>query len=197
MKQSIIAFISLLLTSSCKKDETPAKGPDCSNKATVYITPEISNFKFQTGTYWVFMDSVSMIMDTIKVISSGGAVHPFQYCPNNYYEFYSFKVNPNDINSVSDQYSLSGNALMRNQRSEHGFDEMIYQDFYPEIDSLFIYDRYYKNVVVHTKTSDLSENGNKTVYYINTTFGFLKKEIFNTNNLLISKKVLKDKLIIR
>lgn len=183
---------------ACKKDDShPNKGPDCSQKATEYISSEISNFKFKKGSYWIFVDSVSLAIDTMRIDTASGSNMPYQYCPNNYYEFYSIKMHPKNMFTTSDYYSLLDNRFMLNQTNESGDGSYIYVNNYPETDSVFIYDRYYKSVVVTTHLNDVNENGNKCIRYMNTTFGFLKKEVYNSSNQLISKKLLKDKLIIR
>lgn len=65
------------------------------------------------------------------------------------------------------------------------------------MDSVFIYDRYYKKVEIYTVMQDKNENNLRTSYYINSDFGFLKKEVFNPNNtsairqLLVRKNAIK------
>lgn len=193
---NLIYLLLFLLIVSCKKDNQ-RKDSHCSQKRATYISAEISNFKFKQGTYWVFIDSISLTIDTMRIVSASGNIIPYQYCKDNYHEFYCFTVNPKDIFSTGDQYSLEGNRLMLNQRNEEGSSEEIYLGGQPKIDSLFIYDRYYKSVEGYFKNSNLSENGNKTAYFINTDFGFLKKEVYNSYNQLVSKKLLKDKFIVR
>jgi hypothetical protein len=199
MKSYLALIVCILLTiQSCKKDSSiHDKGPDCSQKATLYISSEISNFKFKKGSYWIFIDSVSLVIDTMRVDTVKNSIMAYQYCPNNYHEFYSISMHPKNIYTVSDYYSLDDNRFMLNQTNESGDGSTIYADNYSKTDSLFIYDRYYKSVVVNTRLNDVNENGNKCIRYINATFGFLKKEVYNSSNQLVSKKVLKDKLIIR
>lgn len=194
---ALIVFV-ILVVQACKKDSSiHDKGPDCSQKATLYISSEISNFKFKKGSYWIFIDSVSLAIDTMRVDTASGHIVAYQYCPNNYHEFYSIKMHPKNIFTASDSYSLDDNRFMLNQTNESGDGSTIYADNYSKTDSLFIYDRYYKSVVVNTRLNDVSENGDKCIRYMNATFGFLKKEVYNSSNQLVSKKLLKDKLIIR
>jgi hypothetical protein len=191
----LMIIIFFLVLFSCKQKNGEAKGPDCSPAPTKYITPEISNFKFKAGTYWIFIDSISMQIDTMTVISSSGGVYPYEYCKNNYHEFYSFKMRPIGNNTIGDQYSLEGNRLMRNQRNEDGTSDQIYLGSAAKIDSIFIYDRYYRAVEGYLN-SDL-QYGDKTAYFMNIDFGFIKIEHYNNSNQLISKKLLKDKFIVR
>lgn len=178
---------------SCKKQEQPTKGPDCSHTETRYISAEISHFKFKQGTYWVFMDSVSMTIDTLKVETVLlSELRPYQYCPNNYHEYYSFEINEINpqSNSRNSYYLLDETGLKLNPTSENY--PALYTNGMPKIDSVFIFDRYYKQVA----QINSGQAGNNTVSYINTAEGFLKKEIYS-NNQLISKKLLKSKYIIR
>lgn len=186
----ILLVIGIL---SCKKEEYIPKGPTCNDPGTKYITPEISGFKFKKGSYWVFVDSVTMITDTLRIDTAYSMISTYQYCPDSYYEYYGFQTNQKTDNSSQfDVYSLTTALMTLNQRSENGYGYAIYTDTTPEADSLFVYDRYYRKVA---KTS-LGPAGGNTVFYINTTDGFLKKEIYS-NNQLISKKLLKHKYILR
>ncbi len=190
-----VSSLLFLVLFSCKQKNGEVKGPECSSAPTKYITPEISNFKFKAGTYWIFIDSISMQIDTMTVISASGSVSPYEYCKNNYHEFYVFKIRPMGNNTIGDQYSLEGNRLMRNQRNEDGTSDQIYLGGAAKIDSIFIYDRYYRAVEGYLNSD--TQYGGKTAYFMNTDFGFIKIEHYNTSNQLISKKLLKDKFIVR
>lgn len=186
-----ITVILVVCFFSCKKPpESETKGPNCIAQPVKYISAEISNFKFKKGTYWVFIDSISLNIDTLRVdtVLSNG-LSPYQYCPNNFHEYYSFQVNQK-TNSNYDYYLLDETALKINPLSETAIG--IYYTNTPKIDSIFIYDRYYKSVV----TNNNIRTGSNTIFYMNTTFGFLKKEVY-ANSQLVSKKLLKDKFIIR
>lgn len=193
MKFIQIIFLVTLILSSCKKDSI---GSDHTNECKkVYLSSEISNFKFKKGSYWVYIDSVSLAIDTMKIdtILFNGFVNSGQ-CYNGNIEYYCFRVNNG---SPKNEYSLQGNKLFLNQTDIVGTGREIYIDSSPKIDSIFIYDRYYRSVVSNIHLSEPSENNNKTVYYTNSTFGFLKKEVYNSSNQLISKRLLKDKFIVR
>lgn len=183
---------------SCRKNQNShERGPDCSPAPTKYITPEISNFKFKAGTYWIFIDSISMQIDTMLVISASGSISPYEYCKNNYHEFYAFKMRPIGNNTIGDQYSLEGNRMMRNQTNEEGTNDQIYIGGVAKTDSIFVFDRYYKSVGQSILHYDQNINGNRIVYFINSDFCFLKTEVYNSSNQLISKRLLKDKFIVR
>lgn len=191
---SVVLIVLIGLVSCNKKNNTDTHVQSCSYS---YITSEILNFKFKKGSYWIYMDSISLTIDTMRIDSVlfngfGGS----DLCYKNM-EAYRFRVNKKTSSSVPNEYSLQANKLMLNQKDILGSGTEIYLDSSPKIDSLFIYDRYYKSVVSYTHTNEPSENNNKTVFYTNTTFGFLKKEVYSSTNQLISQKLLKDKFIIR
>lgn len=184
--------MTVIVITSCKKETGDnGHGSGCHD---ICISPEISNFKFKKGTYWVYIDSVSLLIDTMRVDSvlfNGMTDAPQCYKTLDYY---CFQVNNG---SPKNKYSLQTNKLMLNQLDFLGNGTIIYVDSSPKLDSLFVFDRYYRSVVSYTHASEPSENNNKTVFYSNTAFGFLKKEVFNSSNQLVSKKLLKDKVIIR
>ena len=187
-----ITFLLSISLFSCKKNTNESDHSlDCN---MIYLSSEISNFKFKKGSYWVYIDSVNLSIDTMKidtVLFDGFSNTPS--CRKNL-EFYYFRVNKG---SPKNEYSLQANKLFLNQTDIVGTGTEIYIDSSPKIDSMFIFDRYYKSVVTNTHPHELSENNNKTIFYTNTTYGFLKKEVYNSANQLISNKLLKDKFIVR
>lgn len=191
MKHKLLSLIILsFFFFSCKKKENhDDKGPDCSSTPIKYITPEIANFKFKLGTYWVYTDPVNPIIDTMRVYSVGfDGLTNNQYCPDNKYEYYSFTVDKMYFGSNGyDVYSLLDDRLIINIASES--QPGMYSSSSPKIDSVFIYDRYYKSVVVYNK-------GNYK-YYFNSEYGLLKTEGYDNSGVLVTQKVLKDKFIVR
>jgi hypothetical protein len=65
-----------------------------------------------------------------------------------------------------------------------------------KFDSLLIFDQYYKRVLRVEIEKDHTENNNKSIYYINSEFGFLRHVIY-LDNILSSKKILMRKKIER
>ena len=195
MRISVILIIIIAFASCQKPPEPETKGPNCNDTQTKYISPEISNFKFKKGTYWVYIDSISLTIDTMKVDSVIiNGLSPYQYCPNNFHEVYCFQMNLHyDATEGSrDQYVLVEHELKFNPRTENaaGF----YTDSSSKIDSVFIYDRYYKSVV----KSNFNFDGDNAILYTNSTFGFLRKDVFfGASNSIKSKKLLKEKFIVR
>ena len=183
MKLFTFVFIFMALI-SCKKEEE--RITTCTETPILYILPEISNFKFKTGTYWVYIDSTSLKIDTIKLnaVTLDGIANN-SFCKNQKYEYYAYTVSKkyNDFTSSSgDTYSLKAGVLMLNQSEEAG-NNFVYDASSSKIDSMFIYDRYYKSVVKTVKDTF-------TLFY-NTSYGLLKIETSG------NKKLLKDKVIVR
>jgi hypothetical protein len=192
MKSVFGLSILLALTVSCKKgSQDNGHGSDCHN---AYMSAETANFKFKKGTYWVYMDSVSLITDTVRVdtVLFNGMIDIPQCSGLATMEYYRFRIN---TGSPKNEYAVNLNELILNQTNGSG--TTIYTANMPRIDSVFIYDRYYRSVQSYTKANEPSENNHKTVFYTNSTFGFLKKEVYNSSNQLISQKLLKDKYIVR
>ena len=188
----IIAAVPVFVFLSCRKPEDlPAKGPNCSPQPTKYISTEISKFKFKPGTYWVYLDSLYSAVDTMRlyeVICNG--LYGHQYCPDNKHEVYSFSVNKEyyDRNRY-DEYSMSEDRFMVNQLTEDGLGSIVYTSTSSKIDSMFIYDRYYKSVQVYKK-------GN-IKYYFNSDFCLLKRETYSATGTLLNSYSLMDKVIVR
>ena len=122
MRISVILIIIIAFASCQKPPEPETKGPNCNDTQTKYISPEISNFKFKKGTYWVYIDSISLAIDTMRVdsILSNG-LYPYQYCPNNFHEYYSFQViekTPSGFSNYN-HYVLDESGLKLNPTSEN------------------------------------------------------------------------------
>ncbi len=187
-------IVAVLLGSffSCQKPTEPgSKGPNCSYQPVRYIDQEIKKFKFKMGSYWVFVDPIYPIIDTMRIYSVGvDDITNDQYCPDNKYERYSFSVYSSYYTFNNTQhYYLSDSRLIVNPNSSYRTQNGIYTTSSAKIDSVYIYDRYYKSVVTY------KINNNK--YYINSDFGFLKLEVLDNAGNVTSQKLLKDKFIVR
>jgi hypothetical protein len=201
-----IVFLSLLGLFSCKKDQATNDGhghTSCSAQ-TVYITSEIAKFKFKKNSYWVYVDSVSLQVDSTYVDSIiGSGMVTSAVCSLKTEEVYVYQTAPQNPNiGRKDVYGLSGDAFFRDETYEDDYGSALYSDnsgnfHVPVSDSVFIYDRFYKNVETRICPNDNREGGDKCVYYTNSDFGILRKDVFNSNGTLKSKKVLKSKQIIR
>jgi len=184
---------------ACHKKETPHLfGPSHYG----INSPDLLKFKFKAGTYWVYNDSITSMRDSSYVINP--REYTIQYNGNSY-DTYTFQVQRCcGPDSTIENYQIAQSSIMKNpQNVETG--DRIYLPFnetnnslgFTYFDSVFIYDRYYKNVEKAIIDKDYSEGNKKVIYYINSDYGFLRKDIFNSGNSLISKKLLIKKNIVR
>lgn len=141
------------------------------------------------GSYWIFIDPVYPIVDTMRLASvSFDELATIEYCPNNYYEKYKFSIYSSYFtNSNTHTFTISDTRVLL---SELNADiNGIFTTKSSKIDSIYIYDRYYKSVGTYRI------HNNK--YYINADYGFLKLEVLDNSGNVISQKLLKDKFIVR
>ena len=200
MKYSIhlIGIISLVIV-SCKKDEVPEKNV-CGTPHTSYITStDLVNCKYKPGTYWVYIDSVTLFTDSIRVIDFNQ--DPLQDMCGNTYQNHTF--NTLTYPSKLTRYVVVAGGLFKNFEGSVNSGMLIYDDYNSALmsneirhDSLFVYDQFYYNVLQVEIMNDVTEGNKRSIYYINSDFGFLKHEIYD-NTALISEKILKNKNIVR
>ncbi|MDP2388009.1 MAG: hypothetical protein Q8M29_16665 [Bacteroidota bacterium] len=200
-------LLVLVLFFSCKK---PTEVIDTCDVSAEYLSTDITKLKLKKSTYWVFIDSVSLSIDSMYVDSVlYYGMYPIKTsCPTETYEGYGIRVRSSVDTSKQDIYRLKGGSMDRNTTTLSDLNGSVYVDYnfgalptgstntVVKKDSVFVYDQYYKNVVILTRPNDNTEF-KKTVYYINSEFGFLKKEIYSSTNVLLSNKILKSKNIIR
>ncbi len=199
-----IELILLIALVSCNKDNNQGHNTCGNNKTTSYITSaDLQNCQYKTGSYWVFIDSVDNTIDSISIESY---YHGFieDICENSY-EIHSFKIISSNLSKKIDYVVVAG-GLFKGFDGTPNSGTQIYDDFnttssmtnyiIERFDSLFIYDQYYEKVLRVEIEKDKTEDNNKSVYFINSEFGFLRHDIYS-NNILTSKKVLMRKNIIR
>ncbi len=200
-------LVGLIFFVSCKKNNEETEKCDVSIE---YLSTDIAKLKLKKDSYWVFLDSISMTLDSMYIDSVlYYGMYPFDAsCPTRTYEGYAFSLKSSLDTSKLDVYRLKAGSFDRNPASLLDANGSIYVDYgfgalaqgsnntLLKKDSVFVYDQYYKNVVIVTRPNDNTE-AKKTIYYINSEYGFLKKEIYSSTNALLSKKVLKSKNVIR
>ena len=195
--------MGLVLISCNKEDENSGHNP-CGDKFTAEITSaDLQNCMYKTNTYWVYIDSLNNIVDSVFVENFN---HDFikDDC-GNIYEIHSFKTisaNPPE----STEYMVVAGGLFKGFNGISNAGTQIYDDFYTttsmtnyqieKFDSLFIFDMYYKKVLRVEIENDHSENNNKSIYFINSEFGFLRHDIYS-RNILASSRILMRKNIVR
>jgi len=192
-------FLTCFLIFSCKKDDNPSK-MSCGNPHTSYITSaDLINCKYKTGTYWVYIDSISMLTDSSRVVDyNQGSV--FDQCQTT---FETHAYNVMTYPSILRRYVVVAGGLFKDFEGSANSGVQIYDDYASALtsnetrfDSLFVYDQYYYKVLRTEIANDKTEVNNRSVYYVNSDYGLLKHEIYQ-GSTLISKKILKNKQIIR
>jgi hypothetical protein len=186
---------------SCNKQEDVT--PKCSNEYYDITSLDVAYAKFKQGTYWVYLDSVPMTSDStvINSISEGNAGK----CS----EYHAYGINLVSYPNFQ-QFNLAiyYTGIEKNTGGLPNTGIKLYTDFnVPDssssfncsrLDSVFIYDRYYKRVEKVTINNDPSiPSKTKSVYYFNNAYGILRHDIYNASNVLTNKKLLVRKNIVR
>jgi hypothetical protein len=200
MKRAFLLLITLGFFACQKEQDVTVQ---CGDEFNDITSADLLNAHYKPGTYWIYLDSITMTTDStvIKTISEGKAGK----CE----EFKAYGMNmvsyPNFLNS---NIAIYYTGIEKNTGGLPNTGIKIYTDFnYPDssasfncsrLDSVFIYDRYYKRVEKVTVASDAFNPGKtKSIYYFNSSFGLLRHDIFNSSNVLTNKKLLIRKNIIR
>ena len=192
---------------ACQKPGPGMKGPNCGEPQNYYNpSAELVSASFHEGTFWIYLDSVSLTYDSALVTQFSDALsktHP-EGCDNfqqihyrimhwpsgpeeDFYVFFSgIKKEPTCYDCGVKVYIPFGT----NEDEPSKYSRTYY-------DSLFVYDRYYKKVEKSTVNDDPTESHNKVVYYMNSEIGFLRKDVFYSNNSLLSKKLLVRKNMVK
>ncbi|MBL7884149.1 MAG: hypothetical protein JNL69_08765 [Bacteroidia bacterium] len=205
MKKTLyILSILLFVFNSCKKENSPQKINCGSSNLISYITSQdLIKCKYITGSYWVYVDSVSLQYDSVYISNYSQGFMEENVCKNKY-EHHSFQTVSFTTNNTKD-YAVVAGGLFKNV---NGFNTgtKIYNEYSSansytnfiinRLDSMYVYDQYYYNVLKATIDNDASEQNRKSIYYINSDFGFLRHEIYQ-NSALILNKILIRKNILR
>ena len=209
-------MVLLVLLSSCyrEKDGCFKWGVDCcsnTDKDTVYMSSkDLQNCKYKTGTYWVFIDSVANIFDSVAIVDfHQGFNNP--RCSKFVFEVHSFKTQ-SFYSSKSIDYLVCNSGVFKNRteipntRTDVFAVSLIYQDFVQafsttncvieRLDSMFVFNQFYKKILRVEIEKDHTEDNNKSVYFMNSEFGFLRHDVYD-NSVLISQKLLMRKRIVR
>lgn len=185
------------------------KYPKCDGTPEHIYNPsaELTAVYFKEGSYWIYIDSAQVFPSydsaiVTKFINEFWKVDPLscdsiqhisyqvQHWPGPLETFFIFF---NSINKNPGCYEC-GKKVYRPYGTTESEPTQYQRSYY---DSLFIYDRYYKKVQVTTILDDPSENHSKVVYYMNSDFGFLRKDVYSTANVLLTKLLLVRKNIIK
>ena len=202
----ILLYIGLIIALiSCKKREDANPHNPCTgDETTFYIaSTDLQNCKYKTNSYWVYVDSVNNSIDSVSIESFDQRFID-DVCGNSY-EIHSFKTISSYSSELTDYVVVAG-GLFKGYEGPPNSGTQIYDDFdvttsrtnyqIEKFDSLLIYDQYYKRVLRVEIENDRTENTNKSIYFINSEFGFLRHDIYS-ENILTSKKILMRKNIER
>jgi len=186
----IIFFLSIALI-SCNKNEKKK------------LTSDLLNLCFKTDTYWVYIDSVSNVVDSVYVVNYDHYFREEYVTDYTSYDIERFDFKTNSSTSKSIYFSIAPGGFVKYSQK---YLTIIYVDkdqefiregyLYTRFDSVFVYDRYYKGISKVEVAHDESENDNKSIYYTNSEYGILRQDIYY-DSTLISSKVLMRKNIIR
>lgn len=205
-----IGFAALFIClTSCKKDPNPpiVTTYTCNTcgvcqPSNAYIATGINSLRFKPGSWWVYQDSVIPgSKDSLYIFDSPQSGIYSVLCPTGF-EYYTYHCD-GVVNSMQ-SYMLKGNSFYRS----YGFQsslapDNLYTDWnaqdtiHTKIDSMFVYDRYYKQVEKLINTADYYEGYQKTVYYTNADAGILRKDIFDTSGVLKHSYILSNKNLAR
>lgn len=199
-----VGLVFLTGLSSCKKDNDNSGHNQCGDKFTSYITStDLQNFRYKTGSYWIFIDSVDNAFDSISV-NHFNQNFINDICGNSY-EIHSFQTF-SSYNSDLIAYVVVAGGLFKGFDGTPNSGTQIYDDYntttsitnyqVEKLDSVFIFNMLYHKVLRVNVENDPTENHKRSIYYINSEFGFLRHDIY-LGNILISKKILMRRNIIR
>jgi hypothetical protein len=199
--KKLFFLLSVLAIVSCNKEQDVTD--KCTEPFHDITSPDLLNNKLKQGTYWIYLDSVSMTTDsTIVTSSSEGNVGACQ-------EYHAYGYNLTSYPTLlGSNIAIYAGLIEKNTGGLPGSGIKIYTDFnYPDssssftcsrLDSCFIYDRYYKRVEKVVVAQDPSNPGRtKSIYYFNSDYGILRHDRFNSSNALVWKKLLKRKNMVR
>ncbi len=200
MKKLFLLLLVVTFVACNKEEDVTVK---CSDTFYDIISPDLLNAKFKTGTYWVYLDSISLTTDStiISNFSEGNSgkcseYHAYGYNMVSYPALKALNI------------AIYYNGIMKNSGGLPASGIRVYSDFnFPDssstficsrLDSVFIYDRYYKRVEKVIVANDASNPGStKSIYYFSSYFGIIRQDIFNASSVLTAKKLLMRKNIIR
>lgn len=200
--KNLTCLISVMLFTavSCKKDEVSPKNV-CGTPHTAYITSaDLLNCEYKPGTYWITIDSATMFVDSVRVTEF--TQNPLQDECGNIYQNHAFMVKSNLPGFKRYAVVAGGLFIGFNGLANSGL--LIYDDYdsplmtnETKLDSLFVYDKYYYKVLRVELANDFTEGYDRSIYYTNSEDGFLKHEVYNDNNSLVSNEILMRKNIVR
>ena len=192
---------------SCKKDTYESNGnaniPVFPQQPYTYEIshPDLANFLFKSGTYWVYVDSISNLIDSIHVDTFylDSLVYDANYWKHHVYNTTSYPSMETTTYAVQPFGAYKGfnGAYNSGQKIYVGYEFSYYANCLSDtIGLMFVFDQFYTNVVRVHVPIDPAENNNQSFYYINSDYGILRHDVYSGVNL-ISKEVLMNKNIVK
>lgn len=188
---NIILILISVIIGSCEKPNSQ------NNNKTIDLETFYDSFKFKTGSYWIYEDSISKEIDSIYVIKVDSGYYwnppPVHGGPGTRREFYKLTYG-NTRNENNDTDLLESNGIRRNTESEWeicGRRYYTHLDYsgYTKVDSLFIqgtvfYDVVKKLIEANDHVSDCSNSGfeNDIEFYTAPDYGIIKMVEFNNDS---------------
>jgi hypothetical protein len=205
MTMKNINYTFLLLTiifNSCKKEDNSSKNEPCSsNPTTTNINAtDLLNCRYKTGTYWLYVDSITGSTDSVS-IDNYNQDFMHDICNNSYQAYHYSTVSYPSMKTHS--YVVVAGGIFKDpsgvNTGTHIYDDyhQTYSNLSTHYDSMFVFNQYYHHVAQTIVARDPTENNYKTVYYINSDFGFLRMDLIDSGGTTISRKILMQKNIIR
>ena len=200
-----ILVLLIFFDLACSKKEYDNHDPCGGHRnGTIAISSNLVSLKFKPGSYWVYIDSVTAMIDSLYLrdFSQG---YSNDAC-SNAHEYYSFSTVSFPSSKINN-YKLQDESFLRDNYETY-YGKTIHSDYdslsfgnsivvIQYFDSLFIFNQYYKDVTKTKFYRDPLEGYKKSVYYLNSEFGFLGKDIFDLNDILLSQKLLQRCNIVR
>lgn len=204
MKTRNIYFLGILLllfTVSCEKEVDNGQAEDY-HGFPHGINAMFSYSQYKTGSYWVFADSVTNQTDSVYLYENESVwLHNYDHYNHHVmrtisypsYDTLTFAIGYHGLAKGFDGTLNSGTLISKGFHP--GIDSA--PNYIPTLlDSFFVYDRFYRDVVMAEVEIDSTEGNYKSVYYTNTEFGFLRHDVYSGSTLIL-KKVLVNKNIVR
>jgi hypothetical protein len=186
------------------------------------LNSDLARMKFLASTWWVYTDSVTLQSDSVYVYPPVDMPNHFCLGLNpcvGYDAFYSIYRHSLDLRADT-IFVMTGAWINGNMRSAfvpfyptcptafyipYNASDWTYaqqkytggQDTIIRYDSVFVYDRFYRQVETAILQQNPAEGFLKTIYYVNSEYGILRKDVFDANGTLQNKWVLKSKNIVR
>lgn len=199
--RQLLLLLTVFAIVSCDKDKE--EKIECDSVFYDINSPDLLNNKLLQGSYWIYLDSITMTTDSTIVSSvSEGTTGKCKEYKAYAYNMVSYPA------LLGSNMAIYYNGIEKNTGGLPNSGIKVYTDFnFPDssstfkcsrLDSVFIYDRYYKRVEKVTVDADPSNPGRtKSIYYFNSEFGLLRHDKFNASNVLTSKKLLRRKNIVK